>query len=301
MRATRFFAIVFTLSSAAAVAALGYDVHMTRQGRLKLDQIGAQLGEGKLEHGLLEFDLLHRAYRLRDIRLATDQGTMTIEEIIIHDFADSPSGVPTSLHVIGSGVRSDNGAIAELGYGDLPCHFEVDYDLDLGTRELNLDRLMVGADGVFELEMALHVGGIPNPADSVSTDMPPEAMLGSALASLSKLELRSAHVRYEGQSLLRRALAMATAESGDPSVEPMDALIAGLEEMKANASPVERYHYSQALTFLRDGGAIEVSIEPEVPLSFQRLMSGGDSSVLELLDPVVRTHPPASAPSPLRS
>ena len=213
-------------------------------------------------------DLLGFAVHISDIVVSPtkSEDKIHIDEIVIFD-VDKDSDVPFFLHIALNGIQipiDQIEAVKNLGYNDyMLLNADIEYDYNATAKEIVLNRLQVGADGVGDIEISLRLSNI---------DLNPENVL-AFLLTYPQIILHNGTMMYRDDSFIERLMRL-QAETQDRDVTQMkDGMIIVIEHaIEEEEDEFTKQALTEIRNFVNAPEKLLISIEPIKPLPLGRLM-----------------------------
>jgi hypothetical protein len=191
---------------------------------------------------------------------------INIDEIVIFDF-DKESDIPFFLHIALNGIQipiDQIEAVKKLGYDDyMLLNADIEYDYNKNEKEIVLNRIQVGADGVGDIEISLRLSNI---------DLNPENIL-AFLFTYPQIMLHNATIMYRDDSFIERLMKL-QAETQDRNVTEMkDDIITIIEHtIEEEEDDFTKKVLTEIRKFVDSPEQFSISIEPIKPLPLGRIM-----------------------------
>lgn len=217
-------------------------------------------------------DLIGLETRIEDIKLKiSDKEDFKIDEIVINDI-DTEHEIPEYLDVEVNGIHNDAKSIKKidrnlarafdsLKKNELITNFAVNYKFDKDAKTLNLENLSLDLKDMGALSLATEFHNVRSIAD---------AAMGFNYAKMGNSSLT-----YKDDSLVNSLIAYNAKRSRQDVEKFKENILKGLDRDIKRSEKRGKDLEVQVLTaladFIKDPQSIEFSMQPEQPISFNRL------------------------------
>lgn len=243
-----------------------------------------------VDYKKVSVDLLGLNVHISDILVFTADAKekIKIDEIIIND-VDDKSNIPTFLSISINGIElninelgEDAEEIRELGYsGKLLFNLSADYNYDQEKKELNVNRIGIGADKVGEINISMHLGNI---------NLDPKQII-KILFTYPQIMLYEAKINYEDASLVQRLMKL-EAQKNNKSVKDFKrSLIQNLKkEIEEEKDKFTKKALVEIKEFIDDPEEFSISVFPAKPKPLGRIMRCNDGKeAIKLLNVKIKS------------
>ncbi|MBF0430227.1 MAG: hypothetical protein HQK83_03035 [Fibrobacteria bacterium] len=244
----------------------------------------------EVEYESVNVNLLNQSVRLSNVVVtpAKTKEKVNIKEIIISDI-DKDSKVPSFLDISCKGVKyaekrvgKDSGRMKELGYDEnLTFDFATKYHYDKKAKEINIEKLKMGAQNAGHLDISLKLGNV---------DLSPEKMK-DALGTYPKFILHNAKIGFNDDSLIERLMVLMAKNQKKTVAQIKDE---GIQNIEKQIEKEEDEFIKNALleikSFMKDPKKITISINPENPMPIGRAFTAGaPKDIIKLLNVKIKS------------
>ncbi|WP_419659375.1 uncharacterized protein Dvar_82660 [Desulfosarcina variabilis str. Montpellier] len=225
-----------------------------------------------VDYKKVSVDLLRTDVHLFDILVSpvNAKEKISIDEIIISDF-DDQSDIPSFLSMTCNGIGlniNDLGKNAHklraLGYNDkLMVNLTTNYTCDKEKRELNIQKLSLGADDIGKISVGFRLGNI-------SLEPVEIAML---IFSFPQIIFHEARIEYQDDSLVDRLIKFGAEQKNVSAEDFKKALIGDIEkEIAKEKDEFAQNALIEVKKFLADPDDFTISACPSQPQPLGRIM-----------------------------
>lgn len=219
---------------------------------------------------------------------ANSKEKVNINEIVIYDL-DEESDIPLFLNISFNGIEMpiDNlggnaERIKELGYKDnVILNASLKYRYNKETREINFNKLKIGADDAGDLDASFRLGNI---------GISPEEIIG-VLFTFPEIILHDIKISYNDDSLVERLLELAAKEQNKNVKQMKDEAMQNIAmEIEREQDKFTRNALKEIKDFIDDPERLVISIEPKDPLPLGRLLDVNDpKDIIKLLNVKIKS------------
>jgi len=226
-----------------------------------------------IEYGDVSVGLLSRAVHIEDIVvLQPGGGEIKIDDVVIHEIDDRHNaphfarvalkGVELEVTPANFGLASE--VLRSMGYEELELSMEVDYNYRKKGGDLNVTQ-QIEVDDMGSYSASLKLAGI-----DLDDNLQPDMM------TLQRIKVSDSKVAYEDDSFIERLIEYGAEEKGVDADDIVDEIRMGLkqtiEAAKRKDSEFVVESLEQLSEFIEDPDAIEITMTPKKPLSYQEII-----------------------------
>jgi len=225
-----------------------------------------------VDYKKVSVDLFGLDVHISDILVSTAgaKDKMKIDEIII-DNVDDKSDIPAFLSMSINGIELSISELGEdvkeirgLGYNEkLLFNLNADYNYDQEKKELNVNRIGIGADKVGEINISMHLGNI---------NLDPKKIVG-ILFTYPQIMVYEAKINYEDASLVQRLMKLEAQKNNKNLKDFKKFLIQNLEkEIEKEKDKFTKKALVEIKKFIDDPEEFSISVSPSKPRPLGRIM-----------------------------
>ena len=247
------------------------------------DAIAKVANFADIDYKSVSVDLIGMDVRISGILVspADAKEKIKIDELVIYDI-DDKSDIPTVLSLACNGIElnidklgEDAKQFRDLGYNDkMKVNLNVNYAYNKEKKELDIKKLGVDADEVGKINVSYRLGNI---------SLEPEEIDG-LLINFQQILFHEAKIEYEDDSLAERLMKLGAKEQQVTLEDFKKSLIENVEkEIAKEKDDFTRKALNEIKAFIEDPESLSISLAPEKPYPFGRIMRVNDPKYIAKL------------------
>lgn len=250
------------------------EIYKEKRARAEIDRLIDELNlRGKVTYENVDYSLLSGKLEIKGVTWKTGEGRSSVEKITV--YKNTPSDLVLSIE----GIRAEDDKfdrdMKELGIKDPVLNLYIDASIYDEKRELVIRQMSLSMPDAFVISVNLRLTNINSSLlkDLVEVSEEKEEELRELSAKVAKVKINSFSLSFRDLGLMDRVLEAEARKKKKSKKELIKEVIDGMESrLKDVETEFERDLVRSVISFVKEGGQINFSLNPGRPVEVQELI-----------------------------
>jgi len=251
-----------------------FEIYKEKKARAEIDRLMKEMNlEERVSYRDVDYSLLSGKLEITGVTVQTKEGKTLIEKITVY------RNTPTDLVVSVEGIRAEGDdfgrQMKEIGIENPVLNLYIDASLNEENREVIVRRVSLSMPGAFDLSMNFHLSNISSSLlrDLASLSDQDDKELRDLSLKVARVRVNSFSVVFEDLGLRERILEADARKKKKSKDELLKEVVSNMEKtLKKAKTDFERDFIKALISFVKEGGKITLSLNPDRPLELQEVI-----------------------------